>query len=163
MTPAQFQLTSKKQLSISDSETIINCIYPGVAPTTYALLQKAQPISAAVEQSFSMLSKLLRRDRNFDIKNVKKYMFLYYNKSFWQLYCEMFIKNRKSSNIYKLCLVAFLRTTSWQNGSFFTLCCHAPLGCRFYKIGTSKRHIKPKYVRLNYGQNLLIIKSEIIF
>ena len=28
-----------------------------------------------------MLSKLLRKDRNFDVKNVKKYMMLYYNKS----------------------------------------------------------------------------------
>ena len=72
------------------------------------------------------------------------------------------LKNRKGSNMYKLCLAVFLRATGWQNGSFFSLCCHAPLGCRFYKIGTSKRHIKPKYVKLNYGQNLLIIKLEII-
>ena len=80
MTPAQFQLTSKKQLSISDLETIINCIYPGVAPTTYALLQKAQPFSATVERSYSMLSKLLKKERTFDIRNVKKYIMLYYNK-----------------------------------------------------------------------------------
>ena len=48
-------------------------------PTCYAQLQNAQPTSAAVEKSFSVLSKLLRKDRNFDIKNVKKYMMQYYN------------------------------------------------------------------------------------
>ena len=73
----------KKQLSNSDLETIINCTNLTIDPTSYALLQKAQPTSAAVERSFSMLSKLLRKDRNFDVKNVKKYMMLYYNKKSW--------------------------------------------------------------------------------
>ena len=73
----------KKRLSNSDLETIINCINLTTDPTSYALFQKAQPTSAAVERSFSMLSKLLRKDRNFDIKNVKKYMMLYCNKKSW--------------------------------------------------------------------------------
>ena len=68
-----------KLLSNSDLETIINCTNLTINPTSYALLQKAQPISAAVESSFSMLNKLLRKDTNFDVKNVKKYMMLYYN------------------------------------------------------------------------------------
>ena len=72
----------KKRL-YSDLETIINCTKLTIDPTTYALLQKAQPTSAAVERSFSMLSKLLRKDRYFDVKNVKKYMMLYYNKKSW--------------------------------------------------------------------------------
>ena len=62
----------KKRLSNSDLETIINCTNLTIDPTSYALLQNAQPTSAAVERSFSMLSKLLRKDRNFDVKNVKK-------------------------------------------------------------------------------------------
>ena len=62
----------KKSLSNSDLETIINCTNLTIDPTSYALLQKAQPTSAAVERSFSMLSKLLRKGRNFDVKNVKK-------------------------------------------------------------------------------------------
>ena len=70
-----------KRLSNSDLETIINCTNLTIDPTSYALLQKAQPISAAVERSFSMLNKLLRKDRNLDVKNVKKYMMLYYNKT----------------------------------------------------------------------------------
>ena len=61
----------KKRLSDSDLEMIINCTNLTIDPTSYALLQKAQPTSAAVERSFSMLSKLLRKDRNFDVKNVK--------------------------------------------------------------------------------------------
>ena len=66
------KITLQKRLSNSDLETIINCTNSTINPTSYALLQKAQPISAAVERSFSMLSKLLRKDRNFDVKNVKK-------------------------------------------------------------------------------------------
>ena len=62
----------KKRLSNSDLETII-CTNLTIDPTSHALLQKAQPTSAAVERSFSMLSKLLRKDRNFDVKNVKIY------------------------------------------------------------------------------------------
>ena len=73
----------KKRLSNSDLETIIDCTNLTIDPTSYALLQKAQPTSAAVERSFSMLSKLSRKDRNFDVKNVKKYMMLYYNKKVW--------------------------------------------------------------------------------
>ena len=61
----------KKRLSNSDLETIINCINLTTDPTSYALFQKAQSTSAAVERSFSILSKLLRKDRNFDVKNVK--------------------------------------------------------------------------------------------
>ena len=78
--PCAIENYIKKQLSNSDFETIINCTNLTIDPTSYALLQKAQPTSAAAERSFSMLSKLLRKDRNFDVKNVKKYMMLYYNK-----------------------------------------------------------------------------------
>ena len=61
----------EKRLSNSDLETITNCTNLTIDPTSYTLLQKAQPSSAAVDKSFSMLSKLLRKDRNFDVKNVK--------------------------------------------------------------------------------------------
>ena len=70
-----------KRLSNSDLETIINCTNLTIDPTSYALLQKAQPTSAAVERSFSMLNKLLRKDRNSDVKNVKKFKTLHYNKT----------------------------------------------------------------------------------
>ena len=84
----------KKRPSNSDLETIINCTNLTIGPTSYAQLQKAQPTSAAVERSFSMLSKLLRKDRNFDVKNVINIrVMLYYNKKSWQLYCVAFVKN----------------------------------------------------------------------
>ena len=79
--PCAFKDYMTKRQSNSDLETIINCTNLTIDPTSYALLQKAQPTSAAVERSFSMLNKLLRKDRNFDVKNVKKYMMLYYNKT----------------------------------------------------------------------------------
>ena len=50
----------KKRLSDSDLETIINCTNLTIDPTSYALLQKAQPITASAERSFSMLSKFLK-------------------------------------------------------------------------------------------------------
>ena len=78
--PCAIKAYIKKQLSNSDLEATINCTNSTIASTSYALLQKPQSISAPVERSFSMLSKLLRKDRNFDVKNVKKYMMLYYNK-----------------------------------------------------------------------------------
>ena len=43
----------KKRLFNSDLETIINCTNLTIDPTSYALLQKAQPTFAAVERSFS--------------------------------------------------------------------------------------------------------------
>ena len=82
----------KKRLFNSDLETIINCTNLTIDPTSYALLQKAQPTSAAVER-FSMLSKLLRKDRNFDVKNVKKYMMLYNKKSLGNYTVWLSLKN----------------------------------------------------------------------
>ena len=70
----------KKRLSNCNLETVINRTNLTIDSTGYALLQKALPTSAAVERSFSMHSKFLRKDRNFDVKNVKKYVMLYYNK-----------------------------------------------------------------------------------
>ena len=51
----------KKRLSNSDLEAIINCTNLTIVPISYALLQKAQPTSAPIERSFSMISKLLRK------------------------------------------------------------------------------------------------------
>ena len=66
----------KNQLSNFDLETIINCTNLTIDQTSYALLQNAQPTSAAVERSCSKLSKLLRKNKNFDVKNIKKYITL---------------------------------------------------------------------------------------
>ena len=66
-----------KRLSNSDLETIISCTNLTIDPTSYALLQKAQPTSAAVERSFFMLNKkghffcLKKYTFDFILKNVR--------------------------------------------------------------------------------------------
>ena len=67
------QLTIAFKNIYSDLETITNCTNLTIDPTSYAILQKAKPTSAAVDRLFSMLSKLLTKDRKFDVKNVTKY------------------------------------------------------------------------------------------
>ena len=73
ITRAQIKITLKKTLFNSDLETTINCTILTIDPTSYAQLQKAQPTSVAVEKSFSMLSKLLTKDRKYDVENEKMY------------------------------------------------------------------------------------------
>ena len=45
-----------------------------VSPSLYAELQCCQPTTSAVERFFSILGKLLRKDRQFVIENVEKYL-----------------------------------------------------------------------------------------
>ena len=54
----------KKRQSNSDLEAIINCISLAIAPTT-CIFAKAQQTSAAVERSFSMLSKPTEKRQKF--------------------------------------------------------------------------------------------------
>jgi len=63
----------------TDLIDIIEAKDNNVAPSTYALLRKAQPTTAAVERSFSLLNKLLRKDRNFLPENVNKYILPFFN------------------------------------------------------------------------------------
>ena len=83
----------KKRQSNSDLITITNCTNLTIDLTRYALLQKAQQPLLLLRGRFTMLSKLLRSDRSFDVKNVKKHMMLYYNKKSLQLYSKAFVKN----------------------------------------------------------------------
>ena len=52
-------------------------------PAVYHILQNSQPTSASVERSFSILKKLLAKDRNFKVENVQHYMILHFNASTW--------------------------------------------------------------------------------
>ena len=72
--PCAIKDYTKKRLSNSDLETIINCTILTIDTTSYCTK------SSHVENSFSLLSKLLKKDKNCDVNNVKKYMVLYYNK-----------------------------------------------------------------------------------
>ena len=49
-----------------------------ISPAVYHMLQNSQPTSASVERSFSMLKKLLAKDRNFKVENVRHYMILHF-------------------------------------------------------------------------------------
>ena len=67
-------------LQNSDLGNIIGSKQENVPPAVYAELQCCRPISTAVERSFSMLGKLLSKERQFLPENVEKYLSLYYNK-----------------------------------------------------------------------------------
>ena len=138
--PCSIQAYIKNRLFNTDLETILNCSNSAIAPTTYALLQNAQPTSAAVERSFSMLSKLLRKDRNFDVKKVKKYLLLYYNK-------ELFLTNVLCNYYYtiveernKLDIAVFIRAYR-QNSSFFEV----KLSCTDFANFNLRPYIKTSY------------------
>ena len=49
-----------------------------ISPAVYHMLQNSQPKSASVERSFFMLKKLLAKDRNFEVENVRHYMVLHF-------------------------------------------------------------------------------------
>ena len=54
-----------------------------ISSAVYLMLQNSQPTSASVERSFSMLKKLLAKDRNFKVENVRHYVILHFNASTW--------------------------------------------------------------------------------
>ena len=62
---------------------IINMKRQNISPAVYHMLQNSQPTSASVERSFSMLKKLLAKERNFKVENVRHYMILHFNASTW--------------------------------------------------------------------------------
>ena len=52
-----------------------------ISPAMYHMLQNSQSTSASVERSFSMLKKLLAKDKNFKVKNVRHFVILHFNAS----------------------------------------------------------------------------------
>ena len=73
----------KKRMHNNDISEIINMERQDISPTVYHMLQNSQPTSASVKISFSMLKKLLAKDRNFKAENVRHYMILHFNASTW--------------------------------------------------------------------------------
>ena len=67
----------------NDISEIINMERQDILPAVYHMLQNSQPTSASVERSFSMLKKLLAKDRNFKAETVRHYMILHFNASAW--------------------------------------------------------------------------------
>ena len=62
---------------------IINMERRDTSLAVYHMLQNSQPTPASVERSFSMVKKLLAKDRNFKAENVRHYMILHFNASTW--------------------------------------------------------------------------------
>ena len=73
----------KKRMQNNDIFEIINIERQDISPAVYHMLQTSQPTSTSVERSFSMLKKLLAKDRNFKVENVRHYMILHFNASTW--------------------------------------------------------------------------------
>jgi hypothetical protein len=69
----------KKRLDKNEILSIATCSRAEISPLLYGLLQNCQATSAEVERSFSMLKKLLAKDRNFLPENVRCYLTLHYN------------------------------------------------------------------------------------
>ena len=67
----------KIRIQNNDIFKIINMERQDISPTVYHMLQNSLPTSASL--SFSMLKKLLAKDRNFKVENVRHY----FNASTW--------------------------------------------------------------------------------
>ena len=66
----------------NDMETVI-MERQDISPVVHHMLQNSQPTFASVERSFFMLKKLLAKDRNFKVENVRHYMILHFNAFTW--------------------------------------------------------------------------------
>ena len=73
----------KKRKQNNDISKIINTERQDISPAWYHMLQHSQPTSASVKRSFTMLKKLLAKDRNFKAENVRHFMILHFNASTW--------------------------------------------------------------------------------
>ena len=69
----------RKRLMANDITQIMAEDREHVSPLTYVKLQSCQPTSANVERSFSLLGKIVVKERNFKDENVQKYAMVQYN------------------------------------------------------------------------------------
>ena len=73
----------KKRMQNNDISETINMERQDISPAVYHMLQNSQLTYVSVERSFSILKKLLAKDRNFTVENVRHYMILHFNTSTW--------------------------------------------------------------------------------
>ena len=80
--PAGIKLYLDQRLELnSDLKAIVEMTRSNISPELCAKLLNSQATSCSAERSFSMLGKLLAKDRHFSPENVWKYLALYVNKS----------------------------------------------------------------------------------
>ena len=65
----------------NDLKAIVEMTQPNISPELYAKLLNCQATSCTVQRSFSILGKLVAKDRHFSPNNVCKYLALYVKKS----------------------------------------------------------------------------------
>lgn len=70
----------KKRICKNGINSIMEFHRDDISPQLYGMLQHCQPTTSSVERSFSMLKKLLAKERNFRQENIKKYIIMYVNK-----------------------------------------------------------------------------------
>ena len=63
-----------------DLVAIMEMSRPEISPALYSSLKRCQATSTSVERTFSMLGKLLSKDRQFHTDNICKYLSIYVNK-----------------------------------------------------------------------------------
>ena len=73
----------KKRMQNNNISEKINMEKQDISPDVYHMLQNSQPTSSSEERSFSMLKKLLPKNRNFKIENMRHYIILHFNASTW--------------------------------------------------------------------------------
>jgi len=79
--PCAIGIYLKGRLEKNEIIHILECTRTEISPHLYSLLQNCQSTSAAVERSFSLLKKMLTKERNFNCENVRKYVIIYFNSS----------------------------------------------------------------------------------
>lgn len=68
-----------KRLDSNEIKKIIEMTDSSISPAMYTMLLKCQATSCSVERSFSILNKLLAKDRNFKPEHVKFYVIVKFN------------------------------------------------------------------------------------
>ena len=71
----------KRLQKSSGLQDIFGLTRKDIAPSLYASLQQCTSTSVSAERSFSILKKLLAKDRNFCDNKVEKYLIKLYNSS----------------------------------------------------------------------------------
>lgn len=78
--PVNLKEYIQARLKKNDLDEISQMRKSSISPSTYNQILNCHPTGAPVERSFSMLNKLLTKDRNFLPENVPAYMRFYFNK-----------------------------------------------------------------------------------
>ena len=96
--------TMKQMMKNCNVDNIVCLKQQNVSPALYAELQCCQPTTSAVECSLSTFGKLLCKERQFVLGNVKKYLSWYYNKLYdVKDYLYVKILSKKTLFSVKIC------------------------------------------------------------